>query len=151
MSDVYSFLIDSNIFVYAHDRSEPLKQKRATAILERLANRDDVCVTTQILGETFRVMTRKLRPPIEIDAARQQIAHIGRLWSVLPVTENIVLDAMRGVQEYQISYWDAQIWATARLAGVPIILSEDFNSGAEIETICFLNPFADNFDLEVLN
>ena len=46
-----------------------------------------------------------------------------------------------------MSYWDAQIWATAKLAGLVAVLSEDFNSGATIEGVTFANPFAPEFDL----
>jgi predicted nucleic acid-binding protein len=57
----------------------------------------------------------------------------------------IVLEATRGVESYQFSYWDAQIWATARLNQITTVYSEDFNSGATIEGIHFVNPLNDNF------
>lgn len=42
---------------------------------------------------------------------------------------------------------DAQIWAAARLAGITIVLTEDFNSGAVIEGVRFVNPFTPEFEL----
>jgi hypothetical protein len=34
--------------------------------------------------------------------------------------------------------------------GVPNVLSEDFSDGALVEGVRFLNPFADAFDLRLL-
>jgi predicted nucleic acid-binding protein len=51
-----------------------------------------------------------------------------------------------GAQQ-QLSYWDSLIWATAKLSGVPTVLSEDFSDGRLIEGVRFLNPFMSTFDL----
>jgi hypothetical protein len=45
-----------------------------------------------------------------------------------------MLEAARGVRTYKMSYWDAQIWASARLHQIPVIFSEDFNGGAVMRT-----------------
>jgi len=37
--------------------------------------------------------------------------------------------------------WDAQIWAAARLNQIPVVVSEDFNSGSMTEGVRFVNPF----------
>ena len=37
---------------------------------------------------------------------------------------------------------------TARLNQIPIIFSEDFNPGAVLDGVRFVNPFAAGFDLE---
>ena len=46
-----------------------------------------------------------------------------------------------------MSYYDAQLWATARLNQVPIIFSEDFAAGSVVEGVRFVNPFAEGFAL----
>jgi len=51
------------------------------------------------------------------------------------------LRTWRGVKTYQMSYWDAQIWASALLHQVPIVLSEDFSSEGVIKGVRFVNPF----------
>lgn len=61
-------------------------------------------------------------------------------WEVVEVTGAIVLEAIRGVKEYQLSFWDAQIWATAKLNQISVVYSEDFNVGAIIEGVRFINP-----------
>jgi len=49
-------------------------------------------------------------------------------------------------QRRSISYWDALIWATAKLNGVANILSEDFSDGLLLEGVRILNPFNAAFD-----
>lgn len=43
---------------------------------------------------------------------------------------------------------DAQLWATAKLNQIPVIFSEDFNSGATLEGARFVNPFASTFRMD---
>jgi predicted nucleic acid-binding protein len=64
------------------------------------------------------------------------------IFSVLPLTPSIVLEALGGVRDHSMSYYDAQIWAAAKLAQIPVVLSEDFPTGATIEGVQFVNPFA---------
>ena len=49
-----------------------------------------------------------------------------------------------------MSYWDAQLWATARLNQVDLVLSEDFQDGRVLHGVRFVNPFAPSFDLAAL-
>jgi predicted nucleic acid-binding protein len=63
------------------------------------------------------------------------------------VTRLIVLEAVRGVRQHRLSYYDAQIWATARLNQVPTIFTEDFEDGCRLEGVQFVNPLASGFDL----
>jgi predicted nucleic acid-binding protein len=45
-------------------------------------------------------------------------------------------------------FWDTQIWAATRLNQIPIVFSEDFNVGAVTEGVHFVNPFAEDFQIE---
>jgi predicted nucleic acid-binding protein len=68
-------------------------------------------------------------------------------WDVVELTTQIVLEAVRGVRKYGFSYWDAQIWAAARLNQIPIVLTEESPNRALVEGVRFLNPFDPKFDL----
>ena len=57
---------------------------------------------------------------------------------------------VRGVSQHKWSYWDSLVWATAKVNGVPTVMSEDFSDGALVEGVRFLNPFAATFDLTLL-
>ncbi len=150
-SDSPAFLVDTNVLVYAYDPVEPTKQIRALTVLERLSDAGTGRLTTQVLGEFFVTVTRKLKPPIPIVEAERTLTNYARSWPVFSLTPDRVLEATHGVRRHGFSYWDALIWATARHYGVPIVLSEDFSDGSRVEGVRFLNPFAPAFDLTTLD
>ena len=57
----------------------------------------------------------------------------------------VVLEATRGVRAHQLAWWDALIWAAARLHEVGIVLSEDFAHDRVIEGVHFMDPFRRGF------
>jgi predicted nucleic acid-binding protein len=83
-------------------------------------------------------------------AVYAQIESLSRVFPVVPVTQAVVLEAVRGVRDHHFSYFDAQIWALAKLGQIPVVLSEDFDAGSRIEGVSFLNPFESSFDLSRL-
>jgi predicted nucleic acid-binding protein len=58
------------------------------------------------------------------------------------------MEAGKAKRDYMLSYYDAQIWATARLNQVPVVFSEDFNDGLVLEGVRFVNPFGQDFVFE---
>ena len=144
------FLVDTNVLVYAYDRAEPEKRTRAITVLRRLHDDRIGALTTQILGEFFVTVTRKIRDPLRLDQAERSLIHYARSWPVFDLTATVVTEAALGVGRHQMSYWDALIWAAAKLNGAPNVLSEDFSDGVLVDEVRFLNPFAEHFDLATL-
>ena len=144
-----AILIDTNVLVYAHDRAEPAKQARAIEVLEVLHLTGSGRLSAQCLAEFFRTTTRPSRPILTVAEAAQQVERLARVWPVYDITPFAVIEAMRGVRDHQLFYWDAQIWATAHLNQVPVVFSEDFTAGAVLEGVRFVNPFAGDFTLSV--
>lgn len=147
---VGSVITDTNILLYAEDQSEPAKRQKAWTTLTALAESRLGVLPTQVLGEYFSVITRKQRIGLDPVTAAHRVAEYRRDFTVLDTTPDIVEEAARGVCAYRLSYYDAQIWASARLAGIGVILSEDFENGREIEGVRFLDPFAADFDLKAV-
>lgn len=141
------FLVDTNVLVYAEDADEPVKRAQAQELLATLARAGTGAVTTQVLGEYLVTVTRRFASGLGADEAAERVERLSVLFRVLDVTLAVVREATRGVTRYRMSYYDAQIWAAARLAGIGVVLSEDFSSGAEIEGVRFVNPFAEGFKL----
>ena len=141
-------LIDTNILVYAYDPGDPVRQQQAALILSELRLRNTGMLSVQSLAEFFSATTRKLQPPLIAAEASAQLERLARAFPVLDLTPMIVLEAARGVLDHNMSYYDAQVWASARLNQIPIIFSEDFNDGSVIEGVRFVNPFAGGFRLE---
>jgi predicted nucleic acid-binding protein len=145
-----AFLVDTNVLVYAYDPTERAKRERAITVLECLGARQLGALSAQILGEFFVTVTRKIPLPFTEAAAERSVTNDVRSWLVYDLTELVVLEPVRGPQRYRLLYWDSLIWATAKLNGVPNVLSEDFSDGALLEGVHFLNPFAASFDLALL-
>ena len=142
-------LLDTNVLVYAHDPSEPAKQVRALEVLDRLHLTGTGQLSVQCLGEFLSIAVRTRRPLLSPTEAAAQVERLLQAWPVLDITPLVVGEAIRGVRVHRLPYWDAQLWATARLNQTPLIFSEDFSSGAVLDGIRFVNPFADDFDVEV--
>ena len=140
-------LVDTNVLVYAYDFSDPVKQEQAFEVLDELAQSGRGVLSAQVLAEFVVAVTRKIEQPLDLKAAQKSVENYLSSWTVFDITSFVVLEAVRGVREHRFSYWDAQIWATARLNQIPVVLSEDFASGSTVEGVTFLNPFAAGFDL----
>lgn len=142
-----SLLVDTNILVYAYDRSEPAKQARALATLEGVLERGDGSLTTQILAEFFRAVTGRLSAPVPVADGLEAVEDILASWQVLPVPPRAVGEAARGVRDHGLPFWDALVWASAKLAGIPLILTEDLPGAESIEGVAYGDPLATGFDL----
>lgn len=140
-------LVDTNVLVYAYDRAQPTRQQQALAVLDRLALTGTGAITTQVLAEFFVTVTRKLVAPLNVADAYVRVENYLRVWTVYDLSGLVVLEAARGVRDHQLNFWDAQIWAAARLNQLPVVFSEDFNIGATLEGVRFVNPFDPAFQL----
>lgn len=141
-------MVDTNILLYAYDRGEPSKQPQALTVLEHLAVNGLGVLTSQVLAEFFVNATRRLKPPLTTEEAYGRIQNYLLSWEILDITGPIVLEAARGVRTYQMAYWDAQIWASAKMNQIRVVFSEDFSERVIIEGISFVNPFGSNFNME---
>ena len=138
---------DTNVLVYAYDRSEPQKQQQALQVLDRLATTGIGTISTQVLAEFFVAITCKVAVPLSVDEAYGRVRNYLQSWAVLDLTGLVVLEAVRGVRDHQFGLWDAQIWAAARLNQIGVVFSEDFTDGV-VEGVRFVNPFAADFQIE---
>ena len=127
-------VVDTNVFVYAYDRSEPGKQRTV--------------LTTQILAEFFRAVTRRITAPIPVAAGLAAVADILGSWRVVAVPPRAVAEAARGVRDHRLPFWDALVWASARLAGITLVLTEDLPGAFSIEGVAYQDPFAAGFRLD---
>ena len=55
-----SLAVDTNLFAYVQDGSDPTKRRIASDLYRRLADRDDVFVGLQVMGGLFAVLNRTL-------------------------------------------------------------------------------------------
>jgi predicted nucleic acid-binding protein len=141
-----SILLDTNVLVYAFDPRRVEQQEKALAVLLRLEESGAGCLSPQCLSEFCNAAINKLHlPPSEV------IPQLERWLAAFPVfhlTPQIVLEAARGVRDHRLAYYDAQIWAAARLNQVAVVFSQDFQDGQVLEGVRFVNPFQAGFGLD---
>ncbi len=140
-------LIDTNILVYAHQPAEASKYTQAVQAIAALTDSGEGRLSVQVLGEFVSATTRGRQPILPLREALDQTARLANALPVYDVTRLVVLEAIRGVRQHRLSYYDAQIWATARLNQVPTVFTEDFQDGGRLEGVQFVNPLVAAFDL----
>ena len=131
---------DTNILIYAADRSEPEKQSQARRLLKNAIENETGVVSVQVLGEFFYVVTRRIPNPLSVEEAEEVIHRV----AVLPVVEldwALVQRAIDTHKQYGITYWDSLIVAATERAGCTRIISEDLNSGQSYHGIAVVDPF----------
>jgi predicted nucleic acid-binding protein len=144
------YLVDTNVLVYALDRREPARRERAREVLRHGGGAGSAALPAQVLSEFANACLRKLEPRPDPETVRREVERLLLAFPVLPLTGPVVLEALRGVRKHQLSYYDAQIWAVARLGQVGVVLSEDFNPGAVLDGVAFANPLDPTFELAAL-
>ena len=141
MSDKY--FVDTNILVYAHDRSAGLKHERARELIERLWNSGAGVLSTQVLQELCVSLRRKLDPPLDVDEVRGLI-HDYLSWEVVVNGPEGVIQALEIENRHRISFWDALIVQAAESAGASVLYSEDLGHGQRLTTVRVVNPLIDS-------
>ena len=141
-----SVLLDTNILIYTFDPRDEARQELAIAILLKLEEDEKGCLSTQCLSEFASAAITKLG--LSADEIMDTISDWQNAFPVFNLTPQIILEATRGVRDHKLSYYDAQIWASARFNQVPVIFTEDFQDGQTLEGIRFVNPFSDEFVIE---
>ena len=140
-----TILVDTNLLVYAYDPRDEAKNERAQQVLQRLRRSRRGVISVQSLAEFMRASQKLAMSP---DKALRIVQAFALSWPILNLTPALVLEAGRGVSQYTLAYYDAQIWAAARLNQIGVIFSEDFNPGSTLEGVRFVNPFAEEFVIE---
>ena len=132
-----SLFLDTNVVAYAFDRSEPMKQQRALTILEA---EHRLVVSTQVLLETWWVLTRRLAPPMPEDDAEIVLDELSKL-PVVQADTSLVMRAVQSSRRWQLALWDAMILEAARSAGCEKVLTEDLQHGMDFAGVVVENPF----------
>ncbi len=131
--------VDTNILVYAHDRSAGVKHQRARALLEQLWDSGRGALSTQVLQELCINLRRKAGKPLSVDEVRLLIRDYAT-WEVVTNSPASILKALDIEMRHKISFWDALIVQAAEDAGATILYSEDLADGQRYGTIRVVNP-----------
>ena len=134
------FFVDTNILVYAYDRSAGRKHQKSRALVEELWRSGSGVVSTQVLQELAANLRRKCSPPLGPDETRQLIQDY-LAWEVVVNGPESTLEALDLEARYKISFWDALVLHAAVTAGAATLYSEDLSHRQRYGSVQVLNPF----------
>jgi len=132
--------VDTNVLVYAHDRSAGRKHEIAKELVKRLWESRQGCLSVQVLQEFYVTVTRKVAQPIQPEEAAVLIRDLS-YWRIHTPTAQDVLSAIDLQTYYRISFWDAMVIHSALCLGCGVIWSEDLSDGQMYHQVTVKNPF----------
>lgn len=144
ISTIVAALVDTNVLVYRFDPRDARKQGIADSLLRAGIAGDSIRIPHQALIEFYRAVTRSnsgFGRLLEDHDARRETEEMLAQFSIIFPDESVVRTALRGMAAYQLSWFDAHIWAYAEAFGLSELISEDFQHGRLYGSVRVLNPF----------
>jgi predicted nucleic acid-binding protein len=131
--------IDTNIWVYSHDKRDEDKQRAAQRLIATL---DPMALLWQV-GCEFIAAARKLEPfGFRLQDAWNALADMQTIADIVLLPNHETWSIARGLQErLQVHFWDALIIAACNQGGVETFYSEDFGDQTIIDGLRIVNPF----------
>jgi predicted nucleic acid-binding protein len=133
--------LDTNVFVYSFDQSQPGKRERALALIAKALQSGDGLISTQVIQEFLNVATRKFATPMKTADCQAYLIKV--LYPLCQVYPDLALyEASLGIQqETGYSFYDSLILAGALRGGCEILYSEDLQAGQQVRGVQIVNPF----------
>ena len=138
-------LIDTNVLVYRFDSRFPDKRRVANELMRAGLADGSAHLAHQAIVEFIPAVTRPVvdgEPLLTVIDARREAEELLSQFDVLYPDEELVRIALRGAAAYQLSWFDAHMWAYAERFGIDELVSEDFQEGRLYGTVQIVNPFA---------
>ena len=134
------YFVDTNILMYAHDRSTGVKHERARQLIERLWISGQGVLSAQVLQEFCINLRRRIARPLPVEEVRRLIQDY-LSWEVVVNTPASVLQALEIEVRYKTSFWDALVLQAAESSGAAAVLySEDLAAGQKYGSVQVVNP-----------
>ncbi|CAN5881013.1 hypothetical protein BH18ACT11_BH18ACT11_27780 [soil metagenome] len=137
--------VDSNLFVYAHDKSAGRKREVARDLIAGLWESRSGCASVQVLQELFVNLTRKVPRPLSAREAASLVRDISA-WTIHSPGPGDVLSAIELHERVGVSFWDAMILTSARALGCGVLYSEDLNPGQSYDEVRVVNPIEEGVE-----
>ena len=135
--------VDTNVFVYAYDKSASDKHLRASSLIVDLSSRGELVLSAQVLNELTAVLLRPRGEPRTVEDVLQIVEETAALGDVVPLTGEMTRAALGAIERCSMSFWDALLWAACKAHGISCLYTEDFQHGQNVEGVLFVNPFLD--------
>ncbi len=132
--------VDTNILVYSRDASEPEKQVKAKQWLTQLWQQETGRISAQVMNEYYVTVTQKLKPGLSRDQARSDLRALA-VWQPLEISTQLIESAWDVQDQYDYSWWDSLVIASALFLDCQYLLSEDMQHEQSFGRLTIINPF----------
>lgn len=135
------FFLDTNVFVYSFERTEPAKASRAAELIrDGLETRKGI-VSYQVVQEFFNVAFRRFLKPMSAFAAEEYLGTVFRPLLAVHSSPALFVSALQLHHRHHLSWYDSLVVAAALEANCETLYSEDLQDGRRFDALTITNPF----------
>jgi predicted nucleic acid-binding protein len=135
------FFLDTNIFVYAFDKTAPAKARRSQELIEQAVTSRKGIISYQVAQEFFNVALRRFAHPLTVAESEQYLSTVLRPLMAVQSSPALLSDGLRLKGRYSLSWFDSLIVAAAIEARCDVLYSEDLQHGQKFSDVAIENPF----------
>jgi predicted nucleic acid-binding protein len=135
------FFIDTNIFIYSFDDTQPEKQDLSKRIIGFALENDAGIISSQVVQEFLNVATRKFKTPLSITDCLTFLNRIMEPLCVVFANMDLYHHSLDIMQRWKLSFYDSLIISAAIQEDCSILYSEDFQHNQKIQSLTIINPF----------
>ena len=139
MKDKY--FLDTNVFVYSFDLSEPVKKSIARDLIQRSLKDNMGCISSQVIQEFLNVATKKFDPPLSCDDSLKYLNAVLAPLCEIYTSIDLYRKTIETSQRWKYSFYDSMIVTAAIQTNCSTLYSEDLQHGQKIEALTIVNPF----------
>jgi predicted nucleic acid-binding protein len=132
--------VDTNVFVYAKQAGETIKQPLAAGWLARLWDEQTGRTSVQVLNEYYTALTRKVKPALPPADVWDDVKTL-MAWNPQSIDIELLNRGREIEQRYRLSWWDSLIVGAAQLQNCVLLLTEDLQDRAVYGSVTVRNPF----------
>jgi predicted nucleic acid-binding protein len=132
--------VDTNVFIYASDGRETMKQSAAEQWLQLLWREQSGRTSVQVLNECYWNLTRKIKPAVSANDAWDMVQSLFQ-WNPQPVDTDVLTRSRDIERRYRLSWWDSLIVGAAQAQCCTLLLTEDMQDRAVYGGVTVRNPF----------
>jgi predicted nucleic acid-binding protein len=136
------FFLDTNLFVYSFDTTEPEKQRIAQQLIQGALHTRQGLISSQIVQEFLNIALRKFAQPMTASEARVYLQIV-----LMPLCQHFPSVAFyERALELQVetgyAWYDTLVVTAAVEVGCQTLLSEDLQHRRVVQGVTILNPFS---------
>lgn len=136
--------VDTNVFLYALDADEPVKQAKAQELFQQLAHASASTVLPwQVAAELLsNLRKRELDGRISSGDVESRFRKFLAMFPLAMPTAQVFSTYFDLRARFSLSHWDSMLLAACREASVTTLYSEDMDPETDYDGLTIVNPFA---------